>query len=156
MAPNTLLKVCEPAPHSGVLVLPMVMAPARFSRSTVNESILGTLSLNMGVPNVVRMPLVSCRSLWAIGSPCKGPSVARLAMASSALRADSRAISGTNVTIALTLEFTRSICCKCASRTSETDTVRLRIMDASSTADFAVRSLVGSAASRVAPMAPAA
>ena len=28
VAPKTGLKVCEPAPNSGVLVLPMVIAPA--------------------------------------------------------------------------------------------------------------------------------
>src|SRR6476646_1399559 len=34
VAPNTGLNVCDPAPNSGVLVLPMVMAPARCVRST--------------------------------------------------------------------------------------------------------------------------
>ena len=33
VAPNTLLKVCEPAPNSGVFVLPIRIAPAFFSRS---------------------------------------------------------------------------------------------------------------------------
>ena len=34
VAPNSALNVCEPAPNSGVFVLPMMMAPARRSRST--------------------------------------------------------------------------------------------------------------------------
>jgi hypothetical protein len=34
VAPNNALNVCEPAPNSGVLVLPMTMAPARRTRST--------------------------------------------------------------------------------------------------------------------------
>src|SRR5579863_8504911 len=34
VGPNIGLKVCEPAPNSGVLVLPIVMAPARCVRST--------------------------------------------------------------------------------------------------------------------------
>src|SRR5579884_814746 len=32
--PNTRLNVCEPAPNSGVLVLPIVIAPAAWMRST--------------------------------------------------------------------------------------------------------------------------
>ena len=36
--PKTSLKVCEPAPNSGVLVLPKVMAPAARSRSTSSAS----------------------------------------------------------------------------------------------------------------------
>ena len=32
VAPNTVLNVCEPAPNSGVFVLPIVMAPARLVR----------------------------------------------------------------------------------------------------------------------------
>ena len=34
VAPNTALKVWDPAPNSGVLVLPMMIAPAALSRST--------------------------------------------------------------------------------------------------------------------------
>src|SRR5688500_11012836 len=40
--PNTALKVCEPAPNSGVFVLPTVIAPAFRSRSTTSESAAGT------------------------------------------------------------------------------------------------------------------
>jgi hypothetical protein len=36
VAPNTGLNVCEPAPNSGTLVLPMVIAPARWMRSTIS------------------------------------------------------------------------------------------------------------------------
>ena len=43
--PNTGLKVCDPAPNSGVLVLPTAIAPASRSRSTVSESSAGTKSL---------------------------------------------------------------------------------------------------------------
>ena len=42
VAPNTVLNVCDPAPNSGVLVLPTVMAPAPWSRSTSNELTGGT------------------------------------------------------------------------------------------------------------------
>ena len=48
VAPNTGLNVCEPAPNSGVLVLPTVMAPASRSRSTMIASSSGTKSRNSG------------------------------------------------------------------------------------------------------------
>ena len=44
VTPNTRLKVCEPAPHSGVLVLPSMIAPASRRRSTCSESAAGTCS----------------------------------------------------------------------------------------------------------------
>src|SRR3954470_16258741 len=44
VAPNTGLKVCDPAPNSGVLVLPTQIAPACLRRSTVSESSAGTKS----------------------------------------------------------------------------------------------------------------
>ena len=42
VAPKTGLNVCDPAPNSGVLVLPTVIAPARFNRATSGESASGT------------------------------------------------------------------------------------------------------------------
>src|SRR5262249_38246557 len=45
VTPNTALNVCEPAPNSGVLVLPMTIAPADFRRSTNRVSSAGTKSL---------------------------------------------------------------------------------------------------------------
>ena len=50
VVPNTSLKVCEPAPNSGVFVLPMTIAPASLYRWTVNESSVGTKSLNIRDP----------------------------------------------------------------------------------------------------------
>src|SRR6202049_117836 len=50
VTPNTSLKVLAPAANSGVLVLPMTMAPAAFSRRTASASSVGTLSLNNGEP----------------------------------------------------------------------------------------------------------
>jgi hypothetical protein len=44
VAPNTALKVCEPAPNSGVLVLPTVTAPAEPIRSYTREDSSGTQS----------------------------------------------------------------------------------------------------------------
>src|SRR5208282_6044138 len=87
VAPKTELNVCEPRPNSGTFVFPTTIPPAFFSRSTGRQSALGTSSLNSGDPYVVRMPLVACRSLTPIGSPCNGPSQLPLASASSAARA---------------------------------------------------------------------
>jgi hypothetical protein len=50
VAPKTGLNVCEPAPHSGVLVLPTMIAPAPRSRSTCSESAAGTCSRYDGEP----------------------------------------------------------------------------------------------------------
>src|SRR5262245_56521189 len=44
VAPNTSLNVCEPAPNSEVLVLPMMIAPAAFSLSTKRVSSVGMKS----------------------------------------------------------------------------------------------------------------
>src|SRR5262249_7029841 len=87
VAPNTGLNVCDPAPNSGVLVLPTAIAPARLILSTRMSSFAGTLSLKSGEPKVVRIPAVSTKSLCATGRPCRGPTVAPRACASSALPA---------------------------------------------------------------------
>ena len=44
VAPKTVLNVCEPAPNSGVFVLPTVIAPAARIRATISASCAGTLS----------------------------------------------------------------------------------------------------------------
>src|SRR5262249_17462913 len=44
VAPNTALNVCEPAPNSGVFVLPTVIAPAALIFVTMTASRVGTLS----------------------------------------------------------------------------------------------------------------
>src|SRR5688500_12703153 len=44
VAPNTSLNVCDPAPSSGVFVLPTVMAPAARMRVTISASRDGTVS----------------------------------------------------------------------------------------------------------------
>ena len=133
VAPKTGLNVWEPAPNSGVLVLPMVIAPARSIRSTTMSFSVGTLSLYRGEPNVVRIPRVSIRSLCATGSPCSGPSIAPRACISSALAAAAAASSGTRVTIALTFGLTRSICARCAASASRAESFFARISRAIST-----------------------
>ena len=61
VAPKTSLKVCEPRPNSGVLVLPMTMQPAAFIRSTMSASWSGTRSASSGEPSVRADALVSAR-----------------------------------------------------------------------------------------------
>jgi hypothetical protein len=46
VAPNTALTVLPPVANSGVLVLPMMTAPAALSRVTASASSIGTLSAN--------------------------------------------------------------------------------------------------------------
>ena len=143
VAPNTALKVFEPAPNSGVLVLPIVIAPAARMRCTIRASVVGTLSLYSSEPLVVRMPAVSMRSLCAIGKPCNGPSGSPRAWRSSAALAHARACSGTSVTMAFTVGFTRSMRARCASSTSRADTLLRRMRAASSVAESDVSSSAG-------------
>jgi hypothetical protein len=44
VAPKTALKVCDPAPNSGVFVFPTVMAPAARILVTISASRVGTRS----------------------------------------------------------------------------------------------------------------
>ena len=62
-----------PKPNSGVLVLPMMTAPACRSLATTSSSWSGTWFWNSNDPYVVRNPLVLVRSFTAIGTPCRGP-----------------------------------------------------------------------------------
>jgi hypothetical protein len=50
VAPNNGLKVCEPRPNSGMLVLPMTMHPAAFMRAVIRLSCVATASLCSGLP----------------------------------------------------------------------------------------------------------
>src|SRR5689334_15831687 len=108
VAPNTVLNVFDPAPNSGVFVLPTVIAPAFRINVMIGASFAGTLSRKNGEPYVVRIPFVSTRSLCAIGSPCSGPRALPFASSSSAAAASAIARSATSVTIEFTDGFTRS------------------------------------------------
>ena len=50
VTPKTGLNVCEPAPHSGVFVLPSEIAPASRMRATSRESASGHVLANDGEP----------------------------------------------------------------------------------------------------------
>ncbi len=72
VTPNTSLKVWPPAANSGMLVLPMVTAPAALIRSTARSSPSGTKSDLAREPNVVLIPAVRWLSLCAMGSALQG------------------------------------------------------------------------------------
>jgi len=55
--PNTALKVCAPAPNSGVLVLAQTTPPAASMRSTTWSEACGKRSAKIGEPSVARPPL---------------------------------------------------------------------------------------------------
>ncbi len=112
VAPNTVLKVWEPAPNSGVLVFPTVMAPAAFMRETTSASSSGTKSRKSGEPKVVRTPLVNSRSLCATGRPASRPVGSPRASFESRARASARAASSVRVTMALSFGFRASICAR--------------------------------------------
>ena len=123
--PKTGLKVCEPAPNSGVFVLPMTTAPAPRMRSTIRASKSGTLSAKIGDPKVVRMPFVGTRSLTAVGSPRRGFAAAAAGSRrrnSSAALACSSAWSRSTVQIALSSGLRRSIQPRWVSRSSTAET----------------------------------
>src|SRR3954447_21791354 len=69
VVPKTGLNVCDPAAHSGTLVLPMVTTPADRIRSTISSSRFGTYFARNGDPNVVLHPETSWVSLNACGRP---------------------------------------------------------------------------------------
>jgi hypothetical protein len=48
--PKTALKVWDPAPNSGVFVLPTITAPAARILATINSSASGTKSASAGEP----------------------------------------------------------------------------------------------------------
>ena len=143
VGPKTGLNVCDPAPNSGVLVLPITTAPAGLSSATCGASKVGTWEAKIGDPYVVLIPAVSARSLIAMGSPCSGPANEPRAARASRSAAVTRACSAASVTIALTDGLTASIRASTASSNSVADSSRDRIIRARSTAGVAHRSTDG-------------
>src|SRR5262247_3015199 len=80
-----------PKANSGVLVLPMTIAPAARSFATHASSESGTWCAYAREPKVVRIPAVSVLSLIATGAPCRGPRSRPAARSRSARRASSSA-----------------------------------------------------------------
>src|SRR6476620_8477294 len=72
VVPRRSLNVCDPAPNSGTLDLPVVTTPAAFNRATIRSSASGMKSLNASEPWVVRIPAVLLVSLCVMGRPWRG------------------------------------------------------------------------------------
>src|ERR1700730_15983044 len=85
------------------------------------------------------MPAVGVTSLIATGNPCSDPSLSPCITAASACCANTSAPSATNVTIALSLGFTRAIVARWTSSTSTGLAALLASSDASSTAVLRLR-----------------
>jgi hypothetical protein len=130
-------------PNSGVVVLPIRMAPARFNRATATESVEGTLSAKATEPKVVRTLAVSTRSLIENGTPKSGLRTAPCIMAASASRAAARASSAVTVIKAFSTGCARSMRSRTTSTSSTGDNVRPAISRASSAAEVKARSLIG-------------
>ena len=126
VAPKTSFTVFGPNANSGVLVLPITIAPAARSRWTTRASSSGTWLSKSLEPWVVRMPFVAVTSLMPTGTPKSGGNAARRWSAAVARRASRSAESRTSVTIAFTWGFTASIRARTACMTSSGDALRPR------------------------------
>ncbi len=60
-------------PNSLVVVLPITIAPAFFTRSTEGASAAAILSAMQREPKAKRSPPIAIRSLMEIGTPCRHP-----------------------------------------------------------------------------------
>ena len=73
MKTNTLLKVCDPAPNSGVLVLPIITPPIFSILSTIKSEEFGILSLNIFEKFFLSLFVVSFFVLGYLGSVPPNP-----------------------------------------------------------------------------------
>ena len=126
VAPNTALTVFGPNANSGVLVLPITIAPAARRRSTTSASSSGTWLSKSLEPCVVRMPFVTVTSLMPTGTPKSGGRRAPRRSVAVARRASRSASSRTKVTIAFTSGLTASILARTACMTSSGEARRAR------------------------------
>ena len=134
VAPNTGLNVCDPAPNSGVLVLPTQIAPACRSRSTVSESSAGHEVLEDRRSERRPDPVGRLQILVRDRQAVQRTDVVAVRVGVVGQRARSIACSATSVTMALRPGFMRSICVRCAPTTSRAERSLARMRRASSTA----------------------
>ena len=127
-------------PSSGVVVLPIMIAPARARRATKGASSSGTRSAKTWEPPMVFTPFVNARSLMVTGTPYRGPGASPRASAASASRAASIARSAVGVHTALRRGFRASSRAIVACTTSTGDKSRFPIRWTSSTAEVQARS----------------
>ena len=98
-----------PKANSCVFVLPIITAPAFFSRLITVAFLFGMYSLYIAEPDVVLIPWVSIISLIPIGMPCNGPRCLPDFISLSAVLAALIAPCLSSVTYAFILGFIRSI-----------------------------------------------
>jgi hypothetical protein len=97
-------------PNSGVVVLPMRIAPASRSRATTGASSVHAWSGSTVLePRKVGQPLVSKMSLMVVGTPSSGPSGSCLRQRASESRAAASAASASTRQNALSLPSTSSM-----------------------------------------------
>ena len=134
VSPNSGARVKGLWPNSGVVVLPIMIAPASRKRATATASVSGTLCSKISEPIVVRTPRVLTRSLTENGTPCSGPRSSPRATASSARRASAIASSRATVMKAFRTGCDASIRLSAASVISTGEIRRERTSSASSVA----------------------
>ena len=114
VAPKTVLNVCEPAPNSGVLVLPQVMraggANARDDQRVARRHVVAIERRPARRADAGGVDQILVRDGQAVQRAERPPARRR----SSARAASAIARSATSVTMALTLGLTRSIRARCA------------------------------------------
>ena len=129
VAPKTALNVCEPAPNSGVLVLPTSIGAGRRAsarrtarRRRARGRRRSATRTSCGCPPCRRGPCARSAGRAAARAPRRERAPRRARRRAPARRSVVR------VTIALTTGFQRSIRARCASSTSRADTSRSRII----------------------------
>ncbi len=103
------------APNSGIVVLPITIAPAARSRRTTSPSAATGVELARP-PNVVTVPTTSISSLIAIGTPCSGPTGAPAASRASASASASSASTTENALSSASRARIRASACSTTSR----------------------------------------
>ncbi len=142
VSPRTGLKVWEPFPNSGVLVLPTGTTPHRRRWAIRGASSDGTRSSKTNDPRVVRTPAVSTRSLKAVTRPRRGSPSNRVGSLSSRLARRS-AVSQWTVGMALTTGSVISARVRQSAKSSRHDALPVSSSTFCSVAVNAARSIVG-------------
>ena len=140
--PNRRLSVLKDKVHSGVLVLPKIIAPSCLNLAVQVASLLGRKSFLPKVPQVVVMSNVSRRSFMVIGTPKSFPGVSPLASAISARSACFKAASALTLIIAFIFGLTMLIRSRKARITSFVLTRFKRMADAISRTLLSISSFI--------------
>jgi hypothetical protein len=126
---------------AGVLVRPMMIAPALRRFATTGASSAAITSRNATTPLVVASPCWSVLTFTVTGTPCSGPSASPRACAASALSAAASAVSSSTRTTALSFGLTAWSRARQASVASRAEARPSRISRARSVASSCQSSL---------------